>query len=77
MKYSEINKIAKYVNKVYNKNNPSDLATQEFVTNKIAEVELNGGNSDTIDNYHIVVCTQSEYNALLTKDASTIYIIKG
>ena len=77
MKYSEINKIVKYVNKVYNKDNPSDLATQEFVTNKIEEAELNSGNSDTIDNYHIVVCTQSEYNALPTKDTSTIYIIKG
>ena len=77
MKYSEINKIVKYVNKVYNKDNPSDLATQEFVTNKIEEAELNSGNSDTIDNYHIVVCTQSEYNALATKDPNTIYLITG
>ena len=46
MKNSEINKIAKYVNKVFEKNNsssgnntsyPSDLATQDFVENKIAE----------------------------------------
>ena len=36
----------------------------------------NGGNADTIDNIHIRVLTQSEYDSLASKDSNTIYIIK-
>jgi len=31
----------------------------------------------SIDGYKIVVCTQTEYNNLQTKDQYTIYFIKG
>ena len=34
-------------------------------------------NADTVDNYHIWSGTQSEYDAITTKDANTIYLIKG
>ena len=36
----------------------------------------NGGNADTVNNIHIVVLTQAEYDALEVKDETTLYIIK-
>ena len=37
----------------------------------------NSGNTDTVDNFHIVKLTQSQYNALSTKDSNTLYFIVG
>ena len=37
----------------------------------------NGGNADTIDNFHIWKGTQAQYNAISSKDSNTIYIIVG
>ena len=36
-----------------------------------------GGNADTVNNIHIVVLTQSDYDGLEVKDETTLYIIKG
>lgn len=36
----------------------------------------NGGNADTIDNIHIWTGTEAEFNALATKNSSTLYVIK-
>ena len=36
-----------------------------------------GGNADTVNNIHIVVLTQSDYDGLEAKDETTLYIIKG
>ena len=36
----------------------------------------NGGNADTIDNYHIWTGTQAELDAITTRDANTVYIVK-
>ena len=48
-----------------------DLATKKYVDDSIATV-----NADTIDNLHIWTGTQSQYDALGTKDSNTIYLIK-
>ena len=37
----------------------------------------NGGNANTVNNIHIVVLTQSDYDGLEVKDETTLYIIKG
>lgn len=37
----------------------------------------NGGNADTIDNFHIWKGTQAQYDAMPLKDSNTIYIIVG
>ena len=37
----------------------------------------NGGNANTVNNIHIVVLTQAEYDELEVKDETTLYIIKG
>ena len=36
----------------------------------------NGGNADTVNNIHIVVLAQTEYDGLEVKDSNTIYIIR-
>ena len=36
-----------------------------------------GGNADTVNNIHIVVLTQEDYDGLEVKDETTLYIIKG
>ena len=36
----------------------------------------NGGNAETVDNFHIWTGTQTQYNAISSKDANTIYLIK-
>ena len=50
------------------------LATESYVNNAITNIET--GNADTIDNYHIWTGTQAEFNAITTRDANTIYIVK-
>ena len=37
----------------------------------------NGGNADTVSGYTIWIVTQSEYDAISSKDSTTIYFIKG
>lgn len=36
----------------------------------------NGGNADTVNNFHIWSGTQAQFDAIKTKDANTIYLIK-
>ena len=33
-------------------------------------------NCDTVDNLHFVCLTRAEFNALTTKDNSTVYLVK-
>ena len=40
------------------------------------ELPANGGNADTIDHLHIWSGTQAQFDAIRTKDANTIYLIK-
>jgi phage-related tail fiber protein len=41
------------------------------------KLPADGGNADTVNNFHIVKKTQAEYDALGTKDANTLYVIVG
>lgn len=36
---------------------------------------LDAYNSDTVDNYHIVVCTSSTLPAAASRDSKTIYLV--
>ena len=47
------------------------------LTNKPTSLPANGGNADTVGGYTIWSGTQAQYDAITTKDANTIYIIKG
>ncbi len=38
------------------------------------KLPANGGNADTVDNFHIVTLTQAAYDALSVKDSKTIYL---
>jgi hypothetical protein len=42
-----------------------------------ADHATSADNANTVDNFHIVKKTQAEYDAIVTKDANTIYIIVG
>ena len=59
--------------------NAKGLATETFVTNKIAEASLSGGSgtADTVDGFHIWYGTQASYDLINPKDSSTIYLISG
>lgn len=55
----------------------SNLNTQnKTVVGAINEVKADK-NADTIDNYHIWVGTQAEYDAIATKSNTTLYFIKS
>lgn len=53
--------------------------TREQVDLKIQtgqqELVCDGGNADTVDNMHLSVLTQAEYDDLIIKDENTLYII--
>lgn len=61
----------------------SNLATKDELNTKANSSDIptslpaNGGNADTIDNFHIWKGTQAQYNAISSKDSNTIYIIVG
>ncbi len=40
-----------------------------------ASLPANGGNADTVDNFHFVKISQQDYDNLTTKDSNTFYII--
>lgn len=40
-----------------------------------ASLPANGGNADTVDNFHFMKISQSDYDNLTTKDSNTFYII--
>lgn len=45
------------------------------LADKPNSLPANGGNSDTVDGYHLSVLTQAEYDALKEKDPNTFYAI--
>ena len=61
----------------------SNLATKDELNTKANSSDIptslpaNGGNADTIDNFHIWKGTQAQYDAISSKDSNTIYIIVG
>ena len=57
----------------------SELTAKGYATTSQIPTTLpaSGGNADTVDNIHIVQITKSEYEALSTKDANTLYLITG
>lgn len=62
------------------KSNTSHTHSYNDLTNKPTiptSLPANGGNADTVNNIRMVALTQSEYDALSTKDSNTLYIIKG
>ena len=57
--------------------NAKGYATTSQIPTVPSSLPANGGNADTVDNFHIVKLTQSQYNALSTKDSNTLYLIVG
>ena len=55
----------------------NDLLDKPTIPTIPTSLPANGGNADTVNNIHMVALTQSEYDALSTKDSNTLYIIKG
>ena len=50
-----------------------DFATSSDIPSSLP---ANGGNADTIDNFHIWQGTQAQFDAIASKDSNTIYLIK-
>ena len=46
------------------------------LSNKPTSLPANGGNAETVDGFHIWQGTQAQFNAITSKDANTIYLIK-
>lgn len=46
------------------------------LTNKPTSLPANGGNADTVGGYTIWSGTQAQLDAITTKDANTIYLVK-
>lgn len=55
----------------------NDLLDKPTIPTIPSSLPANGGNADTVNNIRMVTLTQSEYDALSTKDSNTLYIIKG
>ena len=55
--------------------NAKGYATTSQIPTVPSSLPANGGNADTVDNFHIVKLTQSQYNALSTKNSNTLYLI--
>ncbi len=54
----------------------NDLSNKPTIPTIPSSLPANGGNADTIDNFHIWQGTQAEYDAISTKDANTIYLVR-
>lgn len=53
-----------------------NLETSKADKNEIpTSLPANGGNADTLDNLHLLVVTQSQYDSIASKDPNTIYLI--
>ena len=57
--------------------NYNDLTNKPTIPTIPNSLPANGGNADTVDNFHIWKGTQSEYDAISSKDANTLYIVIG
>ena len=53
-----------------------DVTGYAKTTDIPSSLPANGGNADTIDHLHIWKGTQAQFDAIRTKDANTIYLIK-
>ena len=71
------NKINEWDSKSTFSGNYNDLTNKPTIPTIPSSLPANGGNSDTVDNYHIWVGTQANYNAISSKSNTTIYIIVG
>ena len=54
----------------------NDLSNKPTIPTIPSSLPANGGNADTVGGYTIWTGTQAEYNAISSKDANTIYLIK-
>ena len=53
------------------------LSNATIIKYSEALLPLNSSNADSVNNFNMVTLTQSEYDALSSKDSNTLYIIKG
>ena len=54
----------------------NDLTNKPTIPTIPSSLPANGGNADTVGGYTIWTGTQAQYNAISSKDANTIYLIK-
>lgn len=56
----------------------TELTAKNYATKSQIPTSLpaNGGNANTVDNIHIWTGTQTQFDAITTKDTSTVYIVK-
>lgn len=54
----------------------NDLTNKPTIPTIPSSLPANGGNADTVDNFHIWQGTQAEYDAITTKNSNTIYLVK-
>ena len=52
----------------------NDLSNKPTIPSSLP---ANGGNADTVNNFHLWKGTQAQYDAITTKDSNTIYMITG
>ena len=55
----------------------NDLSNKPTIPTIPSSLPANGGNADTVNNFHLWKGTQAEYDAITTKDSNTIYMITG
>lgn len=54
----------------------NDLSNKPTIPSIPSSLPANGGNADTVNNFHLWKGTQAEYDAITTKNPNTIYFIK-
>ena len=65
------------LSKVATSGSYNDLSNKPTIPTIPNSLPANGGNADTVNNFHIWKGTQAQYDAITTKDSNTIYMITG
>ena len=55
----------------------NDLSNKPTIPTIPSSLPANGGNADTVNNFHLWKGTQAQYDAITNKDSNTIYMITG
>ena len=64
------------LSKVATSGSYNDLSNKPTIPTIPDSLPANGGNADTVNNFRIWSGTQAQFDAIRTKDANTIYLIK-